>query len=595
MGDSATGSSTLPPPAEFAAGHPPQSILYELLEQQSQVSAVDAFSEAHADLSGSAQQEPAQSRYYKALLPATPPAPGQQYAFEVDLDACSGCKACVVACHSLNGLEDAESWRSVGTLTIGEDSTSRCELPQVKHVTTACHHCAEPGCLSGCPVAAYDKDPVTGIVKHLDDQCIGCKYCTMMCPYEVPKYSERLGIVRKCDMCHQRLSVGEAPACVQSCPNQAITIRLRDTAELAFSATDRLSAGAPRSEITRPSTSYTTAEPVGPDAFLHAQPQDAGIYSPAESHWPLAVMLVLTQASVGVVAMTQCAVVASWLLDGSALPVKVTLGMLLVGLMLGGLGLGIASLHLGQPLRAWRVFLGLRTSWLSREAVVFGKYMGLVAATALLFAWQQFPASAPTLLLPWIPAWAASLGLAGATAMGLLGVFSSGMIYVVTRRQLWSLPRTMLRFAGSLVVLGPWVFGAVVALGLSLDGTQLSFSLELLLGGLLASVMALSAFKLAWEWRVLLGGGRPTDSAYDSSSRQLVRNALNGWRWTRLALGAAAVLLGAGSAAALLLGQIEAGVGLAVISLPMALAGEILERLLYFSSVVYDRMPGALR
>ena len=53
---------------------------------------------------------------------------------------------------------------------------------------------------------AYEKDPVTGIVRHLDDQCIGCSYCILKCPYDVPKYSRARGIVRKCDMCHSRLA-----------------------------------------------------------------------------------------------------------------------------------------------------------------------------------------------------------------------------------------------------------------------------------------------------------------------------------------------------------------------------------------------------
>ena len=130
---------------------------------------------------------PAQARYYHDLIPAAKPGLGEQYAFAVDLDACTGCKACVSACHSLNGLEENETWRKVGLLH-GSTETE----PYRQTITTACHHCVEPGCLEGCPVMAYEKDDETGIVRHLDDQCIGCQYCMLKCPYDVPQYSERL-------------------------------------------------------------------------------------------------------------------------------------------------------------------------------------------------------------------------------------------------------------------------------------------------------------------------------------------------------------------------------------------------------------------
>ncbi|MCA9269985.1 MAG: 4Fe-4S dicluster domain-containing protein [Planctomycetales bacterium] len=191
-------------------------VLGETLRQQQALTAVDRFAQFH-ETNGHAASE---SRY-RDLIPVGPPGAGQQYAFEVDLDACSGCKACVAACHSLNGLEEEETWRSVGMLVGGA-----AELPLLQHVTTACHHCVEPACAAGCPVEAYQKDPATGIVRHLDDQCIGCQYCMLKCPYDVPVYSKSKGIVRKCDMCHQRLVAGEAPACVQSCNNQANRIRV---------------------------------------------------------------------------------------------------------------------------------------------------------------------------------------------------------------------------------------------------------------------------------------------------------------------------------------------------------------------------------
>src|SRR5438477_9100453 len=168
-----------------------------------------------------------EDRYYRDLIPLSKPKPGQQYAFEVDLDQCSGCKACVAACHNVHGLDPDETWRSVGAVY-----GTTPDGPFQQAVTASCHHCVDPGCLTGCPVLAYDKDPLTGIVRHLDDQCIGCQYCVMMCPYEVPQYSKARGIVRKCDMCQSRLAVGEAPACVQACPTSAISITLIEQAKV---------------------------------------------------------------------------------------------------------------------------------------------------------------------------------------------------------------------------------------------------------------------------------------------------------------------------------------------------------------------------
>src|SRR3954464_15334671 len=108
----------------------------------------------------------AEDRYYRNLIPLEKPGPGEQYAFQVDLDACTGCKACVVACHVMNGLDEGETFRTVGLLHGGTP-----EAPVRQTVTSACHHCLEPACLSGCPTGAYEKSPLTGIVKHLDDQC----------------------------------------------------------------------------------------------------------------------------------------------------------------------------------------------------------------------------------------------------------------------------------------------------------------------------------------------------------------------------------------------------------------------------------------
>src|SRR5882724_2601699 len=340
-----------------------RTLVDALLAEQQSLTALERFAQAHERADFSERE-----KNYRRLLPTTAPAPGQQYAFEVDLDKCSGCKACVTACHSLNGLDEDETWRSVGLL-FSDD----WRAPQQQTVTTACHHCVEPGCLEGCPVLAYDKDPVTGIVRHLDDQCIGCQYCVMKCPYEVPQYSVKRGIVRKCDMCASRLAVGEPPACVQACPSEAIRITLVETnvMKLNFRATvpalNSFLPSSPLPSITIPTTRYKSAKPM-PANLLAG---DHALVTPAHAHLPLVFMLVLSQLAVGV------SVAAIFLQPEKWLSVTAAI--------VGALAINIASLHLGKPLKAWRAFLGWRKSWFSREVIVFSAFIGLAAASAAAF------------------------------------------------------------------------------------------------------------------------------------------------------------------------------------------------------------------
>ncbi|TWT83363.1 Anaerobic dimethyl sulfoxide reductase chain B [Planctomycetes bacterium CA13] len=574
-----------------------------LIGEQQQLTAVERFSKLHdAQLDETELADgPVQAKYYRSLVPATAPSENQQFAFEVDLDSCSGCKACVVACHTLNGLEDNETWRQVGTVTIGQTisevpDTNTAALPvAIQHVTTACHHCEDPGCLSGCPVKAYEKDSVTGIVRHLDDQCIGCKYCTMMCPYEVPKYSKRLGIVRKCDMCHNRLSVGEAPACVQSCPNEAIRIRIVDRdAKHSTDPSDSLAPGAPSSSITNPTTVYLTSR--GDQLGL---PQDAGMDEVAESHWPLAALLVATQLSVGMLIGERVIAFGLWL-SHSSMPLAITSVVATVALIVGGVGLNLAPLHLGQPLRSWRIFLGLRTSWLSREAVILGKYVGaLTAAVGLLWlpmSQSYLPDSITELVAIYVPSWAGKLMLGISIPIGLMGLYCSAMIYIATKRQLWRHSRTLLRCGGTTII-GGIVFAVTAIVGtITLAEIDAAFITAFAMLGMVFSAIAATA-KLVWERRVYLGNTRETDTPLDRRCRALTRNKLPKLRSLRLGSGVASVACTIVST--LVIGTLGASAwttfAACVITSALVLASEGTERLLYFMSVVYDRMPGTLK
>ncbi len=463
---------------------------------------------------------------YRELIPLSAPKSGEQYAFAVDLDRCTGCKACVAACHSLNGLDEEETWREVGALVGGPGSH-----PRVQTITSACHHCVEPGCLEGCPVLAYDKDVATGIVRHLDDQCIGCSYCVLKCPYEVPKYSKKLGIVRKCDMCHERLAVGEAPACVQACPTSAITIRTISLSEARAAARNGIFLpDSPDPRITVPTTTYSSRKPLSECALAadHHRPKVQ------QAHWPLVFMLVLTQAGGGGIA-------------GALLPGTVAWTQPLAALLYFG-GLACSVLHLGQPLKAWRAFLGWRTSWLSREIIALSLAALWVMADAAI-------ALIPPALFSLPAQWAAVIHWV-AVATGLLAVLCSAYVYHDTGRAVWRGPLSFLRF------------GLTVAL------------FAALFGGAHSAAMILLTFKLGAEL-VLVFWGLSTRFRLEDLDRSahLLRGPLLGWTAARFASGAAALC------------GMAFGFSFWVL-LAILLAGEILERALFFKAGVSTRMPG---
>ncbi len=515
-------------------------LLAELLaEQQRLDTPVARFAAAH-DQPGAAALAP-------QLIPLTQPRPGEQYAFEVDLDSCTGCKSCVAACHALNGLDDTETWRDVGLL-VSPDAAQ----PFTQTVTTACHHCSDPACLNGCPVLAYDKDPVTGIVRHLDDQCIGCSYCILKCPYDVPKYSTRLGIVRKCDLCHGRLAAGEAPACAQSCPTHAIRIvtvpiAARIPAAPAGSASTFLPA-CPAPDYTQPTTRYVGQRPLPPGLVAG----DAHVIQPQPPHWPLVVLLTLMPMAVG------CGL-ADQLFHPASPALAVT------GWLAGVGGLAASALHLGQPLRAWRVFLGLRRSWLSREAVVFGAWLPLATAwTAHRLGWLPFEAVAARTALAF-----------AATAAGVVGLACSVMVYVDTRREFWRLRHTAPRFFGTALILG--LAGALAAAG---DPARRPMLAALLVAATLA--------KLVLESRALAArheSGAPFDPARHTA--RLLTGPL------RLALQ---LRVGAALAGAIALPLfLAAGLAPAWFAWPALLCialGELAERYLFFRAVSAPKMPG---
>lgn len=521
-----------------------------LLRTQQQLETPVVRIARHKDNLSSAGSE-SETRF-RELIPMSAPERGEQYAFEVNLDLCTGCKACVSACHSMNGLEDNETWRDVGMILGGEPYK-----PYLQTVTTACHHCEDPACLQGCPVNAYEKDPHSGIVLHLDDQCIGCQYCVLKCPYDVPKYSQNLGIVRKCDMCHSRLAEGHAPACVQACPNEAIRIT---TVANRNPIAPTLLPGTVDSAYTRPTTRYISKKEIP----QNATPADANQPRPEHPHWPLILMLSGTQASVGTLA------VALWIGLNPLQNDRLTTVLLFTSAILGAFGLASSTLHLGKPFKAWRAFLGLGHSWLSREIIVFGAFFPFLVKAAVL---QILPDS----LLNAVPVSSHVITLT-ALLLGLLGIFCSVMIYHDTRRPFWEFHRTAIRFFGTTIILGSAIWLASTAF--------LNFSISTA-----AILLCLSTMlKLTFEWRE----SQPESHSGTilKNSARLLQSKLQAVLHCRMLLG----ITGGIILPLLCLLPLYPGINaiIAGISLLLCIGAEVGERYLYFRAVVAFKMPGGI-
>jgi formate dehydrogenase iron-sulfur subunit len=144
-------------------------------------------------------------------------------AILIDITKCIGCLSCEQACKALHGFPtETEAKLSPTALTIVEDHGDR-------YVRRMCMNCQEPACASACLVGALKKTSL-GPVTYDGSKCIGCRYCIVACPFNVPRYqwSRLVPFVTKCDMCYARQVKGQPPACVEACPVQASMVGWRD-------------------------------------------------------------------------------------------------------------------------------------------------------------------------------------------------------------------------------------------------------------------------------------------------------------------------------------------------------------------------------
>lgn len=155
-----------------------------------------------------------------------------QYAFYFDSTRCTGCRTCEMACKDYKDSSEGINYRKVYDCEGGScdaDANGICTVNSfVYHVSLGCQHCDDPACVRVCPTGAMHKDAETGIVSVDDTKCIGCGYCHMACPYNVPEVDRSKGHSVKCDGCAERVAEGRRPICVEACPLRALDFGLAE-------------------------------------------------------------------------------------------------------------------------------------------------------------------------------------------------------------------------------------------------------------------------------------------------------------------------------------------------------------------------------
>jgi len=376
------------------------------------------------------------------------------YAFTFDASACSGCKACQVACKDKNNLPAGVLWRRVYEVSGGNwiNVGARSSRTDVKthpgvggpnpypvwentvfayNLSVACNHCVHPKCAGVCPTDAYVQRE-DGVVYIDESKCMGCGYCAWACPYNAPRYNPDARHMTKCNFCYDNLDAGLPPACVAACPMRVLELveigEQEEESRSQWSVTGKSLWMLPGDEHPFPLPERSRTEP-----HLSVQPH-TGMENELEktiSNWeeintgkaksevPLVAFTLLTQMATGMA-------VLAFFSGPLSLQFLITLGGLI------GFGGLISILHLGTPLNAWRAIFHLKKSWLSREILMFGLFGA---------SWVV------ALLMP-------GMGKLPLAIFGIGLVYSMAQVYRLRSIQAWDTNRTPLAFSTSAILLG---------------------------------------------------------------------------------------------------------------------------------------------
>ncbi len=429
-------------------------------------------------------------------------------SFRFDAAACSGCKACQMACRDRHDLvpragtslaaspaldasggvgpppqtpgvpssarlaRDADPspnrtgtfrcgtrgagrhWRRISELSGGgwtrSDGSSAAWHNDVfaYYLSISCNHCDRPICVEVCPARAITRRD-DGVVLLESDHCLGCGYCAWACPYSAPQFVDEAGFMSKCSFCVEDIDAGLDPACVAACPVRALD--WGDAEALEERYPEDLCATAPF-PLPRPELTEARLR-LAPHSDAERSSEPGTRLDPAPPHglreWSLVAFTILAQMAAGIAICL--GFLRGWALHEGASPGGGTLddrGMLaLIAVLL--LAMGVSTLHLGQKRNLHRALFNLRSSWLSREILL--AFLLLVTAVAASWCGSQPGWEGLSRVLHW-----STLPCALALVAGM------ARIYMLRTVPSWNTRATPLVFLLTALLLGASLLNALV-------------------------------------------------------------------------------------------------------------------------------------
>ena len=270
----------------------------------------------------------------------------------------------MVACSIENYNKQNLNWRQVYIF----NETRHPEIP-LFNLSMACNHCGLPACLKSCPAGAISKDPETGAVLVDQERCLGCKYCTWACPYDAPRYNPTKGVIEKCDFCIDRLKKNEAPACVCSCPTNALLLD-----DFNPDTEPQKIAGFPHVGL-QPAIHFKELRPQQQVPESTASPPAEAVVELFESSQNIPQPKITLKSEWTLLTFTSIAFILVALLTAAVIiPLRLNP---FVFLGIGVIGMVLSTVHLGKKSRALYAVRNFATSWVSREIVLFSTFLGM--------------------------------------------------------------------------------------------------------------------------------------------------------------------------------------------------------------------------